>query len=64
MNFRFRSVGNPVSVASNLSHSMQDGLPVERVFSGPAKVWDLDKDQVAEVAAFLCCERLRLVAAF
>mmetsp|Transcript_48832 Transcript_48832/g.140380 ORF Transcript_48832/g.140380 Transcript_48832/m.140380 type:complete len:1013 (-) Transcript_48832:12-3050(-) len=63
MNFRFRSTPNPISAVSSLSHAMQDGLPLEKVLSGPAKVWDLNVDEISEVAALLSCSRLRLVLA-
>eukprot|EP00930_Biecheleria_cincta_P037773 TRINITY_DN25951_c0_g1_i2.p1 TRINITY_DN25951_c0_g1~~TRINITY_DN25951_c0_g1_i2.p1 ORF type:complete len:1026 (+),score=169.95 TRINITY_DN25951_c0_g1_i2:39-3080(+) len=61
MNFRFRSVGHPVSTVSSLSHSLQDGLPIEKVLSGPSKVLDLDRSQIQEAGAYLTCANLRLL---
>jgi len=61
MNFRFRSVGHPMSVASGLSHSLQDGLPIEKVLSGPAKIVHLDRSHIQEAGACLTCANLRLL---
>jgi len=63
MNFRFRSVGNPISTVSSLSHAMQDNLPIQQVLSGPAKMWDFDPKEMAQVAGFLSCSRLRVLLA-
>jgi len=60
MNFRFRSVGNQVSTVSGLSHALQDNLPVDKILSGPAKLWEMDPAQILEVAACLTCANLRL----
>eukprot|EP00929_Paragymnodinium_shiwhaense_P057959 TRINITY_DN29034_c0_g1_i1.p1 TRINITY_DN29034_c0_g1~~TRINITY_DN29034_c0_g1_i1.p1 ORF type:complete len:1041 (-),score=300.48 TRINITY_DN29034_c0_g1_i1:228-3350(-) len=59
MGFRFRATPNPISVASSLAHTMQSGLPVDKLFSA-VKVVDLDKEEIAEVASKLCCGTMRL----
>eukprot|EP00927_Polykrikos_kofoidii_P083199 TRINITY_DN8471_c0_g1_i2.p1 TRINITY_DN8471_c0_g1~~TRINITY_DN8471_c0_g1_i2.p1 ORF type:complete len:1107 (-),score=193.48 TRINITY_DN8471_c0_g1_i2:165-3296(-) len=60
MNFRYRAVANSVSQASSLSRSMQDDLPVDKVFSGPAKIWEMDASHISEVAGYLTCAHLRM----
>jgi len=63
MNFRFRSVMQPMGVVTSLASAMQNDLPVDKVLSGPSKLWELDKAEISEVAGMLTCARLRLVLA-
>eukprot|EP00971_Amphidinium_carterae_P090758 1796433-Amphidinium_carterae.1 len=60
MNFRFRGLPDPISTVSSLSHSMQNGLPIDKVFSGPSKMWELNEEHITEAAKCLCCASLRV----
>jgi len=63
MNFRFRSVEDPGGKVVALSGAMQDGLPVEKVISGPAKLWDLDAEGISICARLLTFPNLRVLFA-
>lgn len=63
MNFRFQSVSLPLRIVTSLADSLQDNLPIDKVLSGPAKLWDFDKEGIASAAGMMTCSRLYLVLA-
>lgn len=61
MNFRFRSVQDPTTTVLGAAAGLhEDHMPVQLLYSGPAKVYDYDPELIDDMLSHLTLENMRV----